>query len=136
MLFIDNVDQFTSEYQANVFLLAQKISKDLNSITIVSLREESYFSPNVQKTFTAYINKKYHISSPPFRQLVNKRIDYVLQRILNQKNTKKLPSDIQKLISHKDDLIDFLNIIQESIFQENKNIASFIDPKFNLKRNA
>jgi len=126
VIFIDNVDQLSPSYQANIFLLAQRITRIVESITIVSLREESYYAASVQKTFTAYSNKKFHIASPKFRELIRNRINYAI-KLLNCSD-----KDIQIILSSgiemdKEAIIDFLEIVNESIFQKNKNIARFIE---------
>ena len=79
VLFIDNVDQLSPAYQAQIFMLAQRVTRIIGSITIVALREESYYSASVQRTFTAYVNRQFHIASPHFRRLVGNRINYALR---------------------------------------------------------
>jgi hypothetical protein len=49
VFFIDNVDQLSPTYQAQIFLLAQRITRIAGSITIVALREESYYTASIQK---------------------------------------------------------------------------------------
>ena len=39
---IDNVDQLTPELQGSLFLVAQRITRQIDSITILALREETY----------------------------------------------------------------------------------------------
>ena len=123
---IDNVDQLSPEYQANIFLLAQRAVRQLEAVVIVALREESYYTASLQRAFTAYNNRKFHIASPPFRRLISSRIRYC-QELL------RLPEDVvltelkagikfdHKVISK------FLEIIQYSIFSKNRNIARFIE---------
>ena len=43
VIFIDNVDQLSPLYQAQIFLLSQRVTRTVNSVTIVALREESYY---------------------------------------------------------------------------------------------
>ena len=83
VLFVDNVDQLAPAYQAQVFLLAERITRTIGSVTVLSLREESYYTASVQKTLTAYANRKFHIASPRFRRLIDNRIKFAL-RILEK----------------------------------------------------
>jgi predicted type IV restriction endonuclease len=78
VIFIDNVDQLSATYQAQIFLLGQRVTRIVSSITIIALREESYYSPSVQKAFTAYTNYKFHIASPHFHWMLKSRIEYAL----------------------------------------------------------
>lgn len=127
VLFFDNVDQLSQEFQAQIFLLAQRITEKVKSTTIIALREESYYAASVQKVFTAYINRKFHIASPPFRQMIGQRINFIL-RLIDNVNS----STIQKFtefsdLKDKNTISDFLKIVEYSIFEKNRNIARFID---------
>jgi ABC-type oligopeptide transport system ATPase subunit len=126
VLFIDNVDQLKPEYQAMIFMLAQRITNMISSITVVSLREESYYAAAVQSTFTAYTNRKFHIASPRFRPLIGTRIKFALKALSDSKDRYNLFSH-SGIYINKQDLADFLKIVQESIFGTNKNIARFVD---------
>lgn len=126
ILVIDNLDQLPSQYQADVFVLAQSISRKINCTTIVSMREESYYTGTLQRSFTAYSNKKFHIASPNFAKLVKNRIQFA-EKLL------RLPDNGEKmLLGHgialdKDALLNFLEIIRASIFQQNKNIIKLVE---------
>jgi hypothetical protein len=126
VLFVDNVDQLAPAYQAQVFLLAQRLTRVIESITLISMREESYYAASVQKTFTAYSNRKFHIASPRFRVLIGSRIRYALDVLQRTEDEMRviLPSGIQ---FDRDAIADFLTIVQTSIFERNKNIARFIE---------
>lgn len=136
VLFFDNVDQLSPNYQAQIFLLAQRVTDLVKSITIIALREESYYTASVQKVFTAYINRKFHIASPPFRKMIGQRIKYAVN-IIDERNIEASKfSDITEL-QHKQNISDFLKIVEHSIFEKNKNIARFIDHLcFGNMRNA
>lgn len=126
VLFIDNVDQLSPAYQAQVFLLAQRVTRTVGSITVVSLREESYYAASIQKTFTAYSNRKFHIASPRFRVLIGNRIRFAITALKRSEEGLQLilPSGFQ---FDKSAIVDFLQIVQESVFQQNRNIARFIE---------
>ena len=126
VLFFDNVDQLSPAFQAQIFLLAQRITEKVKSVTIIALREESYYAASVQKVFTAYINRKFHIASPRFRRMIAQRINFVL-KIMDEKDTtiQKFKEFIE--LSNRTKITDFLKIVEYSIFERNKNIARFID---------
>ena len=81
VIFVDNVDQLSPEYQAQIFLLSQRVTRSIGCITIVALREESYYTANTQRTLTAYTSRKFHIASPRFRQLIGSRIRFALRSL-------------------------------------------------------
>lgn len=126
VLFIDNVDQLTPAHQAQVFLLAQHITRTIGSITILSLREESYYTANTQKTLTAYTNRKFYIASPRFRKMISSRIQYAMD--LLEKPVETADTTVQSEIPiDRKAITDFLRIIETSIFEVNYNIARFVE---------
>ena len=124
VLFIDNVDQLPPEYQAQIFLLAQRLCRIVGSVTVISLREESYYTASIQRAFTAFTNRKFHIASPLFRRMIGSRINYAVNMLSNQKGQTEGPD------GSSDDWIrisQFLLIVQGSIFGRNRNIVRFIE---------
>jgi hypothetical protein len=126
VLFLDNVDQLSPIYQAQVFVLAERMTRIVGSVTVLALREESYYAASLQKTLTAYTSRKFHIASPRFRRLIANRIEFAL-KILEKFEG---PTDyvLRSGISiDRKAIADFLRIIETSIFQQNRNIARFIE---------
>ena len=122
LLFIDNVDQLSPAYQRSIFLFAQHLTGELSSVTVVALREESYYSANIKNTFTAYNSRKFHIAPPLVRKLLNSRIDYAVKRLVKtHENDFVMPQEHYK----RDQIRSFLKIVQGAI-QENRRIKSFI----------
>ncbi len=109
-----------------MFLLAQRVTRTIGAVTILALREESYYSASIQKTFTAYTNRKFHIASPRFRRLIDSRIQFALGVLENQ--TGAIDYVLRDGISiDRPAIADFLRIIETSIFERNLNIARFIE---------
>jgi hypothetical protein len=123
---IDNVDQLPSTYQAQVFLTAQNITRQIGCITILSLREETYYSTRIQKTFTAYTNQKFHIASPRFLALIYRRLNSAC-KILDLPD-EELYKILNCAISiDKDAIRDLFTIIMSSVLTKSQNIAKFIE---------
>jgi hypothetical protein len=123
---IDNVDQLSPEYQSKIFLLSQRIAKEMEAVVIVALREESYYAASIQKAFTAYNNRTFHIASPPFKELISLRLKYCSEML-------QLPPEQvlfrlgTRIEFDRVEISKFLDIIKYSIFSRNKNIARFIE---------
>jgi len=126
ILFIDNVDQLSPLYQGQVFLLAQRMTRSIDALTILALREESYYTANLQRTLTAFTSRRFHIASPQFRKLIDNRIRYALNILEKSLGPVRyvlgdgVPIDRAAVAS-------FLRIIEKSIFEKNMNIARFIE---------
>lgn len=85
---LDNVDQhsYTSpEYQERVFELAQNLTHKFKTITILTLREESFFRSTRSGVLDAYQIPKFHIESPDFEELLRNRINYTLNFLSKDK---------------------------------------------------
>jgi transcription initiation factor IIE alpha subunit len=80
-LILDNVDQHSyvvERYQEKVFEIAENLTNDFRTITIINLREESFFKATRSGLLDAYLVPKFHISSPAFEELIRKRLQYFL----------------------------------------------------------
>ena len=115
VLCIDNVDQLPPEYQSKIFLIAQQLSRELEAVVIVALREESYYSASIRKVFTAYNNRTFHIASPPFRELISLRLNYCREMLSlsPEEVVIRLGTGIE---FDRPAVQKFLDIIQYSIF--------------------
>ncbi len=76
----DNADQLNESDQKEVFLLGNGINRNLKSITIISLREGYFYKWKNKPPFNAYQSIVYHITAPPYRKVLEKRINYVMTR--------------------------------------------------------
>jgi len=123
VLFIDNVDQLDPGYQAQIFLMAQRVTRALASMTVVALREESYYAASIQQTFTAYTSRRFHIASPRFRTMIGERINYAISFL--EKTPEQTRPTFYRLDS--EDISEFLRIVQSSVFVWSKKIARFIE---------
>jgi hypothetical protein len=121
VLLIDNVDQLSPEYQAQIFLLAQRLTRMVGAISLVSLREESYYTISVQKAFTAYTSRKFHVASPHFRKMIGNRIEYAIKML--QVEIDRINNTSESFPQRS--IRDFLLIVQEAMV-ENIKIGRFI----------
>jgi len=116
---VDNVDRtypLSPETQHRVFLETQYLTDTLKTITILSLREESFFKSNLSGVFDAYYITKFHMVSPNFHDLIANRIDYLLE-ILDLPSSeigKKVKTRRSLLDSELRDLKVFFQILRDS----------------------
>lgn len=116
---IDNVDQHRSlspDYHEKVFIEANSITKKFRTITIMTLREESFYRSGIGGVFDAYYIEKFIIPHPDFVKLIMYRLDYILDKL-------ELPEDeFKQLIRTNLDfdyrlkrIKKFLQIVKDSI---------------------
>ncbi len=78
-IIFDNADQMDIKTQTSSFLFAHSINEKSKSGVILSLREGFYSKYKNQPPFDAYYSHVYHISAPKYSEVLQKRINYVLQ---------------------------------------------------------
>lgn len=88
ILVLDNLDQLSPDLQDVCFLTAMEISRKLNCLVIISMREERYFNAKSRGTLDAYHTNGFHIASPIITKVLMKRIGYILEKIDSSKDLK------------------------------------------------
>jgi len=118
-LVIDNVDQHRSKslnYHELAFLEANNLTKSLRIMTILTLREESFYTSKTTGVFNAYYVNKYLIRAPDFITLVLFRLDYVLANLnLSDPEFRKLVKTNLEFGHRMVIIRDFLKIVRDSI---------------------
>ncbi len=123
VIIFDNVDQLPLDIQIDIFEHAQYFSRKIGCLSILALREESYFTSRMQKIFTAYALQKYHISSPSFRKLIELRINKALEEIPTKQKTDVRISGRNVTT---DDVRNYLQVIHQNLFRRYKPVISLI----------
>jgi len=75
----DNADQLDDSDQKDVFLLGNAINRDLKALVVISLREGYFYKWRNKPPFNAYQSIVYHITAPPYSEVLKKRINYVVR---------------------------------------------------------
>lgn len=133
-LVLDNVDQHSytsSKYQEQALLIAKHLTEKFKTITILTLREESFFKSSMSGVLDAFPAPVFHISSPSFEKLVRYRINYMLDLLeKNDEEIRALTRSYVKLGSSKQVLKTFFTIIKNSFRSSRKKgreILRFMD---------
>jgi predicted kinase len=90
---IDNTDQFSSALQDFCFSSAQEISKELECVTVISMREERFHNSKIHGLLDAFQNAGFHISSPKPAEVFRKRLQYTASLLSNDRQRKRLLGD-------------------------------------------
>ncbi|QLA20116.1 ATP-binding protein [Desulfolutivibrio sulfoxidireducens] len=124
---IDNIDQHDIELQESIFLYASNICDTLKTITLISVRENTFLMSTRLGVFDAYHIPKFHISAPDFIILIIKRIDYAIKLVKSNDFDKLFyPMPVEK----KSQLVAYLTVIKTSLLSKNpqaEKIVKFID---------
>lgn len=122
-ILFDNADQLNDADQKEVFLLSNVLNRNLKCITIISLREGYFYKWKDNPPLNAYQSNVYHITAPPYREVLNKRIRYVVDKFdfeevelqTTNKNVKFQKGSLEHLFSN---LYDTLFKLQNSEVME------------------
>jgi len=74
----DNTDQLPPSLQDHCYLMAQSISRELECVAIISMREERYCRARTVGVLDAYQNAGYHLAAPDLQGVFTKRIRMVI----------------------------------------------------------
>lgn len=78
-IILDNADQLEEDSQKDLFLLSHSLRKTLNSLVLLSLREGYFYQWKNRPPFDAYQSNVFHITAPPYRDVLKNRIDFVIK---------------------------------------------------------
>lgn len=124
---IDNADQFDSDVQKNVFLFSQSLNKKGNVTIIISLREGYYYKWRYLPPFDAFPSNVYHVTAPPYKEVLEKRISYALGQIELEGKSRGAIGDNKTIILSNDSVRKFLLSLESTLFgKENSELLSFI----------
>ncbi|RZK59571.1 MAG: hypothetical protein EOO91_04790 [Pedobacter sp.] len=125
-LIFDNADQLKEEEQREIFLLAHSITRNLNCIVITSLREGYFYRWKDKSPFNAYHSTVYHITAPPYREVLERRIDYILNNFEFEKVGITVGN--KSVDFEKGSLRTLFENIRKALFEEhNSEILSFLE---------
>jgi len=131
---LDNVDQYSyvsPRYQEETLLIARNLTEALRTITIVTLREESYFKSVMSGVLDSFRVPTFHVGAPYFETLVRRRVEYVLNLLMkNDEEIQKVMRTNVVLGDRRNVLLQFFEIIKDSLRYERrvgKEILRFIN---------
>jgi len=123
---IDNADQLTEDIQKDVFILGHSLHRNLKVMTLISLREGYFYKFKNKPPFDAYHSTVFHITAPPYREVLKKRINYVLKSFKFQKT--KIDNDSVKVDFTEGSLSQlFINLYKTLFESSNSEILSFLE---------
>ncbi|NVK52509.1 MAG: hypothetical protein HWD85_06205 [Flavobacteriaceae bacterium] len=122
----DNADQLDFKTQREAFLLSQSTYKLLNCIIMVSLREGYYFQWKDKPPFDAFQPNLFHITAPSYREVLRKRVKYVLDNFSFQ-GTEGNVNNLHFIFSDKSQAAFFKNLYKTIFGHQNSQILSFLE---------
>jgi hypothetical protein len=116
IMVFDNVDQLRLKAQVEIFSYAQRLAKSNLCMSIIVLREESYYAAQMQKHLTAYSIRSYHLSSPRFVELFRARLDFATAAAAEKQRRNVLTEEGHNV----QQVLDFFRLLRGSILDVRK----------------
>ena len=126
-IIIDNVDQFDISVQKDVFLFSQSINRRGKVNVVLSLREGYYYKWRYQPPFDAFPPNVYHVTAPPYSEVLHKRINYALKNISVIGKSEGVIKSGAKVQIDNESVKDFFLSLEKTLFRnENSEMLKFI----------
>ena len=124
VIFLDNVDQRTDDFQQKAFLIGQSMAELWPAMVFISLRPETFHKSKAGGTLSAYHVKAFTISPPRVDRVIQKRLQYAI----NLLELGQIGQSIKgvNMSVNLDDLLDFLSVTKTS-FEKNNELVEFVD---------
>jgi len=122
IVFLDNVDRRSDEFQERVFVIAQTMASNWPVAVYLSLRPETYYKSRASGTLDAYHLTAFTIGPPRVDEVVNKRLEYVIN-LLDRGSEIGLP---ERVTVKATTLRDYLQVLVYS-FSKNRHLIEFLD---------
>ncbi|WP_124820248.1 hypothetical protein [Micromonospora ureilytica] len=80
---LDNIDQRSSEFQDEVFLIAQSLADGWPGTVFVTLRPETMYASKNKGSLAAYPLKIFTVSPPRADQVISRRLEWAHEKLLD-----------------------------------------------------
>jgi hypothetical protein len=123
VLFLDNIDQWESQFQERVFLMSEGLAQTWPLTVFVSLRPDTFYRSLAEGTLAAYQPRAFTIVPPRVDVVLAKRIQFALDQLRGNLRLESFPTGVT--IS-SDSLTAYLEVLLDN-FKSNERLVSLID---------
>lgn len=123
VIFLDNIDQRSSEDQEQVFLISNELAHSWPATVFVSLRPETFYRSSRSGALSGYQPRAFTISPPRADIMLQRRVDFALRQL---RETRRLGSFPVGVTVDSESLQLFLEMLADN-FRTNANLLTLID---------
>ncbi len=123
VIFLDNIDQRSSEDQEQVFLIANELAHSWPATVFVSLRPETFYRSSRTGALSGYQPRAFTISPPRAEVMLLRRVEFALRQL---RETKRLGSFPTGVTVDSESLQIFFEMLADN-FGNNRNLLALID---------
>lgn len=127
-IIIDNADQLDFDIQKEIFLFAQSLNFKYKCAVIISIREGYYYRLRNHTPFDAFTNNVYHVSAPPYKEVLQKRMNYTVKKINLKGKIAGIWGETKTLEIDSQTVIDFFSNLDKSLFiADNSEMLRYLE---------
>ena len=123
VLFLDNVDQRPSQFQEDVFLIAQAFADQWPLTAFVSLRPETFAQSRAKGSLAAYQPRVFTIDPPRVDLVIKRRLTFAQKQLETHGRLASMPKG---LTIQSGNLNLYLDMLLRA-FENEKSIIEFVD---------
>ena len=123
VVFLDNIDQWDSQFQERVFLMSEGLAKNWPVTVFVSLRPDTFYRSRTEGTLAAYQPRAFTIAPPRVDVVLNKRLQFALDQL---RDTARLDSFPSGVTISSESLEAYLEVLLQN-FKLNDRLVALID---------
>ncbi len=123
VIFLDNIDQRSSEDQEQVFLIANELAHGWPATVFVSLRPETFYRSSRSGALSGYQPRAFTISPPRADVMLQRRVDFALHQLQETRRLGSFPSGVT---IDSESLQLFLKMLADN-FRTNAGLLTLID---------
>lgn len=95
VIFLDNVDQRSSQDQNEVFLIANELARTWPATVFVALRPETFYTSEREGAISGYHPRVFTISPPRTDIMLRRRVDFALRQLHDSGRLNSFPTGVQ-----------------------------------------
>lgn len=123
VIVLDNVDQRQSQFQEEVFLIAQSLAERWPGTVFVMLRPETFYRSKARGSLAAYMPRVFTIAPPRVDEALTKRLTFAAKLLQRE---GRLPSFPEGLTLNSSVLQTYLAVLVHSL-KANRWLIEFFD---------
>jgi hypothetical protein len=123
VVFLDNIDQRSSEDQEEVFLISNELAVNWPATVFVTLRPETFYRSTRRGALSGYQARVFTVAPPRTDVMLQRRVDFALKQL---KETGRLGSYPVGVTVDSESLTAFLEVLADN-FRSNERVLSLVD---------
>jgi hypothetical protein len=123
VLFLDNIDQRSVEFQEQVYVIGHALAETWPIVTFICLRPDTFYSSRNHGSLSAYQPRAFSITPPRIDAVIVKRLQYALFKMGSAGRMENFPPNIS---INSPSLRSFLESLIRSL-QTNSSLIELLD---------